>query len=148
MRLEKLFVEGIKLRELHHRQVPEPWQLGQLPVHSSRVLAPGARQHAGNLRRVAVEITISLIDPVTERNLGFWLAFLIFSKSKTRKPAGAFGDPRGVDNIGWTRPTGVDFGGCPPLDGRHRHDANFNLGVGRADRHSVPKIVPVAVWMR
>ena len=84
MRLEKLFVEGIKLRELHHRQVPEPWQLGQLPVHSSRVLAPGARQHADNLRRVAVEITITLIDPpggvgwVVESladHLGFWLAF-------------------------------------------------------------------------
>jgi hypothetical protein len=37
---------------------------------------------------------------VAKGNLEFWLAlFKCFSKSKRRRPVGAFGDPRGVDNL-------------------------------------------------
>ena len=145
-RAMRLDTQIIEVRPLLLRKEQVRLRLRETCARNHKNKKPKSLDTADVVRDVV--ITISLIDPVTERNLGFWLAFLIFSKSKTRKPAGAFGDPGGVDNIGWTRPTGVDFGGCPPLDGRHRHDANFNLGVGRADRHSVPKIVPVAVWMR
>jgi hypothetical protein len=43
-------------------------------------------------------------NPVSQRSLDSWLAFLIFFKSKRRKPVGAFRAPLPLDNVR-NRPT-------------------------------------------